>query len=190
MPRNGDETRERIIKAARKLLYRDGVRATSVDAIAEQAGITKRSLYYHFRSKDDLIEAYLTSRDAPNLDWFKDRFDAVDGPISDRISAIFDGLVDVATHPKWRGCGYLRTAGELANMPGHPAIKASSAHKKRLEAWLATEFEAAGLASPEGRARQVVVLIDGAFSVMLVHHDTDYIRAAGEAARIVCSHAD
>ena len=186
MPRNGDETRERIITAARKLLYRDGVRATSVDAIAEQAGITKRSLYYHFRSKDDLIEAYLTSRDTPNLEWFRNRFHSVEGATPDRIGAIFDGLVDVAKHPKWRGCGYLRTAGELANMPGHPAIKASSAHKKRLESWLAEEFEAAGLPSPRDRARQVVVLIDGAFSVMLVHHDPDYIRAAGEAARTVC----
>ena len=38
-------------------------RAVSVDAVAEKAGLTKRTLYYHFKSKDDLVAAYLAARD-------------------------------------------------------------------------------------------------------------------------------
>ena len=50
-------TRDRIVAAANRLFYREGIRAVSVDAVAEEAGLTKRSLYYHFKSKDELIEA-------------------------------------------------------------------------------------------------------------------------------------
>ncbi len=61
------DTRERIVAAAVKLFYSEGIRAVSVDAVAEKADVTKRTLYYHFDSKDDLIAAYLETRDQPNL---------------------------------------------------------------------------------------------------------------------------
>ena len=55
-------TRERILTAASKLFYAEGIRAVGVDAVAEKAGLTKRTLYYHFRSKDDLVAAYRRAR--------------------------------------------------------------------------------------------------------------------------------
>ncbi|MBX2805756.1 MAG: TetR/AcrR family transcriptional regulator [Hyphomicrobiales bacterium] len=184
MPRAPSETRKRIIEAALMLFYSEGIRATGVERIAETAGVTKRTLYYHFRSKDDLIEAYLTARDQPNLTAFKRWFNAAAGNLPDRILAVFAGLERAAARPGWRGCAFLRTAGELANMPGHPAIKAAAAHKKRVEAWLADECCKAGIEAEVAvkAAREISILIDGAFALMLVHHDTDYIRQAGEAA--------
>ena len=67
--------KERIIDAANRLFYAEGIRAVSVDAIAEKAGLTKKTLYYHFKSKDDLIEAYLESRDQPNLALYQKWFE-------------------------------------------------------------------------------------------------------------------
>lgn len=176
-------TKERIIEAANRLFYAEGIRAVSVDAIAAKAGITKKSLYYHFKSKDELMAAYLVSRDQPNMEVMRGWFEAAEGDAGARVMALFAGIERAAKHPKWRGCGFLRTAGELANMPGHPAIKAGSAHKKRLEAWLADEFEMAGIVSAQSLARQVVLLLDGAFAIMMVHHDPAYISEAGAAAR-------
>ena len=72
-------TPDRIIAAASKLFYSNGIRGVSVDAVAEKAGVTKRTLYYHFRSKDDLVAAYLAARDQPNLALFKQWFDAAKG---------------------------------------------------------------------------------------------------------------
>ena len=190
MPRDGEKTRRHIVETANRLFYADGIRATGVDAIAEAAGVTKRTLYYHFSSKDELIARYLEARDQPNLAAFRKGFAAAKGGPPERVAALFAGLERAAARPGWRGCGFLRTAGELANLPGHPAIKAASTHKKRVEAWLAQEFEAAGLDAPQALARQIVLLIDGAFSVMLVHHDRAYIRAAGEAAVALVSGAD
>src|ERR1700740_2831658 len=85
MTRTSNDTRERIISAASKLFYSDGIRAVSVDAVAEKAGLTKRTLYYHFRSKDDLVAVYLEVRDQPNLALFKRWFDEADGEVSAKV---------------------------------------------------------------------------------------------------------
>jgi len=178
-------TRERIVAAANRLFYREGIRAVSVDAVAEEAGITKRSLYYHFKSKDDLIEAYLAYRDQPNLDAYRRWFDEKDGSTAERIEAIFQGLTKAASHPKWKGCGFLRTSAELANLPGHPAIVRGAAHKKKIETWLAGCLAADGIDHSGDIARQIVLLIDGAFAVVMLHRDPSYMQSAGAAARVL-----
>lgn len=175
--------KERIIDAANRLFYAEGIRAVSVDAVAEKAGITKKTLYYHFRSKDDLIEAYLTARDQPNLVLYEKWFDETDGMLADKIEAIFLQLAQSARHPKWKGCGFLRTAAELANKPGHPAMKVGAAHKKKLEALLSDKIKKAGIVDAATLARHIVLLLDGAFSTVLIHRDPEYIEAAGSAAK-------
>lgn len=175
--------KDRILDAANRLFYGEGIRAVSLDAIAEKAGTTKKTLYYHFKSKDDLIEAYLVSRDQPNLALYKKWFDEADGTLADRTEAIFVHLAASARHPKWKGCGFLRTAAELANMPGHPAMKVGAAHKKKFEAWLADMFTIENVHAPESLARHVVILMDGAFSTVLIHRDPAYFEAAGRAAK-------
>lgn len=179
--------KDRILDAANSLFYSEGIRAVSVDAISAKAGITKKTLYYHFKSKDDLIEAYLVSRDQPNLAQYRKWFDGADGALADKVEAIFLNLATSARHPKWKGCGFLRTAAELANMPGHPAMKVGAAHKKKFEVWLLDLFEEQGIANSKELARHIVLLMDGAFSTVLVHNDPSYIESAGRAAReLVC----
>jgi len=181
--------KDRILDAANRLFYAEGIRAVSVDAIAAKAEITKKTLYYHFKSKDDLIDAYLASRDQPNLALYKKWFDEADGALADKVEAIFLHLAQSARHPKWKGCGFLRTAAELANMPGHPAMKTGAAHKKKFEAWLTEIFADAAIGTPQELARHVVLLMDGAFSTILVHRDPAYIESAGRAARDIVSRA-
>ncbi|TPN81933.1 TetR/AcrR family transcriptional regulator [Mesorhizobium sp. CU2] len=175
-------TRKRIVDAATKLFYAEGIGRVSVDAVAEKAGLTKRTLYYHFRSKDDLIAAYLEGRDQPNLKQMAGWFDDAEGGPDSRVEAIFTNLARVARHPRWKGCGFLRTAAELAAMPGHPAVKAGARHKARFEAWLAEALSGHDVTEAGTLAREIVLLMDGAFSVMLVHRNADYIEAAGRAA--------
>lgn len=181
--------KDRILEAANRLFYGEGIRAVSVDAIAAKAGITKKTLYYHFKSKDDLIEAYLASRDQPNLALFRTWFDEAEGTLADKVEALFLNLAASARHPKWKGCGFLRTAAELANVPGHPAMKVGAAHKKKFEAWLSDIFADHDIAPAEELARQIVLLMDGAFSSVLVHRDPAYIESAGRAAREIVARA-
>ncbi|EAV43184.1 transcriptional regulator, TetR family protein [Stappia aggregata IAM 12614] len=189
MIKSAETARERILTAANKLFYAEGIRAVSLDTIAEKAGITKKTVYYHFKSKDDLIEAYLASRDQPNLNQFRKWFGEAEGELPDKVQAIFRQIAVSARHPKWKGCGFLRTAAELANMPGHPAMKVGAGHKKKFEAWMAEEFEVAGIDCAPDLARHIVLLLDGAFSTILVHRDASYAEAAGEAARALVSSA-
>lgn len=177
-----NSTRARIIEAAAKLFYGEGIRSVSVDAVAEKAGLTKRTLYYHFQSKDALIAAYLEARDQPNLRLFARWFDEARGPLAARVENLFTRLAQSARHPKWKGCGFLRTAAELAATPGHPAMKVGARHKTGVEAWLAGVIAAEGVEGAEDLARQVVILMDGAFSTVLIHRDPAYIEAAGRAA--------
>jgi AcrR family transcriptional regulator len=182
MTRPSNPTRERIISAASKLFYSEGIRAVSVDAVADAAGLTKRTLYYHFRSKDDLVAAYLAARDQPNLALFQRWFTEADGALPARVQAIFRQLARSASHPKWKGCGFLRTSAELANLPGHPAIRIGAAHKKKFEAWLGATFEEAGIAKASLLARQILLLLDGSFAVVQLHRDPSYMETAGQAA--------
>ncbi|WP_149803679.1 TetR/AcrR family transcriptional regulator [Mesorhizobium sp. NFR06] len=182
MSEQPNPTRKRLVDAATKLFYAEGIGRVSVDAVAEKAGLTKRTLYYHFKSKDDLIAAYLDGRDQPNLEQMAGWFDAAGGGADKKVEAIFTNLARVARHPKWKGCGFLRTAAELAAMPGHPAVKAGARHKTNFEKWLAEALSSHHVGAAKMLAREIVLLMDGAFSCMLIHHNPDYVTAAGHAA--------
>lgn len=189
MEQQSSSTRERIISAANRLFYREGIRAVSVDAVAEAAGITKKSLYYHFKSKDELVAAYLSHRDLPNLRAYRKWFEEASGSVAEKIAAIFERLAERASQPQWRGCGFLRTSAELANMPGHPAIVIGAEHKRKIEDWLRECLEAESVTDAAEIARQIRILIDGAFAVVMLHRDPGYMRSAGQAAKALVDNA-
>lgn len=107
--------RERLLKAAAELFYRDGVGATGIDRITAHAGVAKMSLYNNFSSKSDLVKAYLDAR----LDeWhvlYRERLARAETP-RERLLAVFDSYIDHAEYAyDWgfRGCGLLNAAAEL-----------------------------------------------------------------------------
>jgi AcrR family transcriptional regulator len=173
-------TRRRILEAADELFYGAGVRASSVDAIAERAGVTKRTIYYHFRSKDELITAYLEARDQPTLTRLKDAMSA--GDLECGVRALFKLVGRAGVNPQWKGCAFIRIVHELAGQPGHPACAVARRHKKTLERWIAERMEAAGLLEADRRAKQLLILLDGAITQMLTHREIIYADVAAAAA--------
>ncbi len=182
MSERGETTRQQIVVAATRLFYGEGIKAVSMDAVAEKAGVTKKTLYYHFTSKDELVAATIAARDQPTLELYMRWFAETDGTVADKICGLFTKLGRSVDTPRWRGCGFLRTIAELANTPAHPAVKAGAAHKKRFEAWLQSELRDHGVTDASALARQLVILLDGATTVMLIHRDLDYVEAAGRLA--------
>lgn len=182
MGRDASETRKRIIEAADELFYGEGIQSVGVDAIAERAGVTKRTLYYHFRSKDELIAAYLEARDRPALERFRRWLDQSDGPLARQIAGMFARLGNRAREPEWKGCGFARAAAELAGLPGHPALRFAARHKKHFEAWMTDRLRQERVPDAAPLARQLMVLLDGAMTQMLIHRDPAYAQAAGRAA--------
>lgn len=175
-------TRERILATAARLFHGEGIHAVSLDAIAAAAGVTKRTIYYHFRSKQDLIEAWLKATDEPTLAFIRAAWDQALGSPAARIEAVFRAHAALSRKPRWKGCGVLRTTVELVNSPGHPAQKVGRAHKKRLEDWLAARFNDLEPGAARQLAREIVVLHDGALAVVLLHREPAYFEVAGRAA--------
>ncbi|MEM8812446.1 MAG: helix-turn-helix domain-containing protein [Pseudomonadota bacterium] len=177
-------TKDQIIAAADALFYGSSIREVSVDRIAERAGVTKKTLYYHFKSKDDLVAAYLESRHAPTIERYRE-WAGSKGALAERIERMFLMLARNAERRTWRGCGFLRAAVELADSPGHPAIAVARRHKAAFEEWLSNDIERAGYGQSASLARMIMVLLDGAVARMLVQRDPDYAREAGKAARLL-----
>jgi AcrR family transcriptional regulator len=182
MARDGRNTRNDILQAADELFYGEGIGPASMEAIAAKAGVTKRTLYYHFRSKDDLVAAYLETHDEPTISRFSRWLDETQGALAQQIAGVFQKLTSTAMSTKWKGCGFLRTSAELANSPGHPALKVAASHKKKFESLLAERIAAEGLCDPPLRARQIMIILDGAVCALLLHRDPSYGDAAGLAA--------
>src|SRR5688572_15396350 len=165
--RTADETRRAVLEAAYELFYRHGFARVGLDAIAARAGVTKRTLYYHFRSKDDLLAAALESHSELALARIRHWGGGLPSDLEGAIDVLFARLGKWAGGPRFEGAGYTRLAMELADLQGHPARAIARRHKSSLEAWLAGELERRGAAEPAGAARQVLMLLEGAVALML-----------------------
>lgn len=183
MARTAQDTRDRILAAAYGRLYREGFARVSLDAIAADARLTKRTLYYHFASKDDLVAAVLEAQNALALEQIQGWGGGLGDDPAGFIDGMFDGLARWAATPRWTGSGFTRVAMELADLPGHPARAAAGRHKAAVESWLAGRLAAMRVAEPQRAARQMVLLMEGCLSLMLIHRDTAYARAAADAAK-------
>ncbi|MBD1546233.1 TetR/AcrR family transcriptional regulator [Roseibium aggregatum] len=175
-------TRDRILQAAYSLFYREGFSRVSVDAIAERARLTKRTVYYHFKSKDDIAAAALGDLHRHLMPQFRKWAGPETAEPAAIVANLFKELQAWADRDTWLGSGFSRIAAELADMPGHPAKKAASSHKEAVERWLSQQLETAGLKDPALLARQIMVLIEGSMNLSLIHGNTQYIQAAGSAA--------
>ncbi|ANN58215.1 hypothetical protein BFX40_27250 [Mesorhizobium sp. SEMIA 3007] len=183
MPRSSDQTRPDILQAAYKLFRRRGFFRVGMDEIARTAGVTKRTLYYHFDSKDALLTAVLASQHERAFGAFQTYGIDLSGGPEQLIDKLFGGLARWSAKPRWAGSGFTRLAIELADLSGHPARSMAHQHKALMEQQLATLLAKANVAAPRERARELVLLVEGAMVMLLIHGDRDYCTAAVEAAK-------
>lgn len=181
MRRSRVQTRQRILDAAYGLFWRQGFLRVSMDEIAARANITKRALYQHFVSKDDLIKSAL----AHSSELALSRLLQFKRPanIDEFINSYFGQLSDWAAKPKWSGGGFTRVVVELADLRGHPARSIARRHKTAVEQWLTDAISAARIPSAQQRAREIMLLTEGAMVLMLIHGDQGYAQAAALAAK-------
>lgn len=184
-----EPTHTAILHAARELFYEEGIRTASMDGIAARAGVTKKTVYNHFRSKDDLVAAWLTALDEEVRGRYAASLGPSGRPFEVRVHGLFARLADLARDPRWKGCAFARAANELAGLPGHPGVVAAKEHRRRFEAWFEEELRADGLAEPARLARRLIILFDGAVTQCLLHHDPAYADEAGQAVTEMVSAA-
>lgn len=167
---------ERILAAADRLFYDHGIRAVGVDAVAAEAGVSKRTLYNYYATKDDLIAAYLVAR-------FK-QLAPSDAPAREQLLGYFDYVERVLATPGFRGCPYVNAVTELSD-PKHPAVGIAMQFKRQRREWIRALLERLGANDADALATQLQLLAEGAFSSVLVRADPALARAARAAAEVL-----
>src|SRR6476469_502052 len=122
MPKSSEPTRLRLLEAASVLVAEDSLANLSIENIADKAGVSRRTFFQHFPSKDHLLAAVVDYSRPTYLDRYKTWSNAC-GPgaaIDQRITSIFENITQAAHNPHWKGCCFIRMAAELGSLQGHP----------------------------------------------------------------------
>lgn len=181
LPTRTPGARERIERAAARLFYRNGIHATGVELIARQANVSKRTLYQHFASKNDLVDNYLRGIDARGGSLAEKRLGDVDMSARERLLAIFD----IPPSEVVRGCPFhnaaVESAGSLAG-----ADEIVRAHKEEFTRRLVAVAQEAGAADPHLLGHQLAVLFEGASAMATSLNDTaPVVHARAAAATLI-----
>ena len=155
----GLPARERILLAAHDLFYREGIRATGVDRVIQQAGVTKVTFYRHFPGKNDLVAAFLEYRHQKWLAWFKGALERAPTNRKYLLEPVVFALTEWFGDPHYRGCAFINSAVELGGtQPWVTAIVLR--HKKDMEDAIAALLPAN--AARAELAQAAAIAVDGA----------------------------
>ena len=160
-PASVQSGRERAIGAAYELFSRKGVRAVGVDAVIEEAGIAKATLYRNFSSKEDLALAFLERREQRwTQGWLQDEVERRGGTPHERLLSIFDIFGEWFARPDFEGCAFVSIMLELEDR-ADPVRQATVRHLANIRVFVAGLATAAGVADADGFARQWHILMKG-----------------------------
>jgi AcrR family transcriptional regulator len=173
--------RERILRAASDLFYRQGIRAVGVDAIIASARVAKASFYHHFQSKDDLVVAWLQTDAARWLDRVAAETERRTQDPQERLLVFFDVVEDLVDEAGFRGCPYLNTAAELRAETG-PARDAAAAFIVEVNTYLTGLASAAGVRTAKELGRDLQLLLAGAFAATVAVREVWPASSARRAA--------
>ncbi|MGH3964314.1 MAG: TetR/AcrR family transcriptional regulator [Pseudonocardiaceae bacterium] len=171
---------QRILDVASELFYWRGIHAVGVDTIAAESGVTKRTLYNRFGSKDGLIVAYLEARDRRWRDLITSRLDAEHTDPVQRALAPFDVLAEWIA-PSSRGCSFVNAFAELPE-PEHRGRQVVVAEKKWLRALFRELLVDAGANDPDDLAVQLLSLHEGAIVCCSIADEANAAASARAAA--------
>ena len=158
------DAHDALIGATSELTYAQGIRGTGVDAIAARAGVTKRTLYQHFGSKDRLVAEALSDRSRRALLGLEANARRLSEETGDLvILALFDVIEKALGTKTQAGCAFINASLEI-NRPGHPVREAALAHLRAREELVYQLLVESGVDDPD-LAAQVVLLVDGAYAV-------------------------
>ena len=185
-----DQVRVRILDAADRLFYAHGIQSIGVDAVVLEAGISKRTLYRHFGSRDQLVAAYLGRRGARQPEVPRP------GEELNEILGVFKRFERWFASEGFRGCPFSNAIAELGGDERHPALAVARDVKLRNTAWFELRLRALGAAHPAALAMQLSILVEGAVALAVQRkadagapHAAHVARAAGAAARALLGHA-
>jgi AcrR family transcriptional regulator len=179
--------RERLLRAAAELTYQDGIEATGVDAIAARAGVTKRTLYQHFRSKDELVGAALAGADESTIAQLRAAIDRRIAKGARPVPALFAVLERTFAQSTFRGCAFINAGLEMRD-PQHQVRPAVRSHTDARRALIGELVQAEGV-TDERTIDAIALIVEGAFATGAARHDPAAARRGARAAEQVLKNA-
>lgn len=174
--------RDLIVNEALKLFYRHGFHATGVDTIISRAGVSKKTLYRHFRTKDELILATLRKRDELFRNKLMRETERRATDPADRLLAVFDFLADWFDEEGFCGCMFINAAAEFAE-PDNPSHMISAEHKRLVAEYICQQAALAGARDPVALSHEINLLMEGAIVYAHVMGDRQAAGRAKEMAK-------
>jgi AcrR family transcriptional regulator len=153
------EPRERLLRTAASLFYREGIHGVGVDRVLAEAGVTRATMYRHFPGKEALVVAYLELEDATIKQLFADAAQTADATPAQLLDAVIEGIAVDATRLHTRGCPFINASAEFpdADSPVRAVVRR---HRDWFRATLTEVTKAAGVPDPEQAAAALVLLRD------------------------------
>jgi len=181
-PAGDDESaRGRLLNAATHLFCKNGINATGIDAIIDEAGTAKTTLYKLFGSKTNLVYAVLESEGKQWREWFIAAIETGGGDPQTKLARIFPALKKWFGEERFYGCPFINAVAEH-DKDQKQFRNIALRHKKVVLAHIEKLAAEMGAADPEVLAHQLALLIDGAIVAAMVSGDPGVADTAGLAA--------
>jgi len=175
------DPRARLIKAGAELFCRYGINATGVDAVVNEAGTAKATLYKIFGSKEGLVEAVLEAEGEVWREWFIGEVDTMRCPDAEKLVRLFDVLKAWFSDQSFYGCPFINAVGEHDKSDDR-IRKVALRHKSVVLNKIKELASAAGAPDPDGLTHELALLIDGAIVATLITCDPKMADTARRAA--------
>jgi len=178
-------TREKLIRAAHDLFYREGFHCVGIDRILAAVGVTKTTFYNHFRGKDDLVLEALRWHDR----WWQETFRKMlrahggDRP-RDQLLAAPDALAELFASEDYNGCIFINVAVEFP-LPHDPAHELAAEHKATMEDILRELAGYAGAADARALAQELALVLEGAYVARQVSRREEVVEVARRLVRSI-----
>lgn len=178
--------RDDLVDAAMRVFYRHGFHASGLDRILDEGGVSRMTLYNHFKSKDEVIIAALRRRDEIFRNRMMKFVESKTGSARERLLAVFDFHEAWFTGKEFCGCMFINASAEFGDPRSAPRLVAAE-HKRAVLRYLEELCRGCGFAQPERVANQLNILIEGSIVtaqvVGLVHNDGADPGASARLAR-------
>ena len=178
---NSLSKRERLIKTALELFDKDGIHATGVDTIAEQSGVTKKTLYAHFRSKEELVLAVLRHFDGLARNEFMRQVESGGKTPRANLLTIFDFAQRWFQQNNFYGCLFINAVGEYSD-DDTPIRQICKEYKKLVKDYIQHLCQQAGASQPQKLAEELALLLEGATVTAQVSQNPKTAQIAKRAA--------
>lgn len=163
-------SRQKLLNAASEILRTENFSRLSIDHIAERAGLSRRTFFLHFESKDTLLKEVLQQLRPASIKKREDWSRSLPANLTagQRITAFFEGLIAEIESPDWRGSLFIRLSSEFAELRGHPIHKVVAETNRDLADWFEGELRKGGYNAPPLIAEELMLLFSGLLVTQLV----------------------